>query len=191
MDRSHAAALVAAANESRATFAYTWVPETVDAAETFIGGVVDDLQHGRSLPFTVEWSGRIVGATRFLDIDYFPWPFAGAGVRASVNDDPRAVEIGGTWYAASAQRTEVNTRCKLMLLQHAFETWGVERVSLKTDARNGRSRQAIERIGATFEGVRRVHMVGADGTIRDSAYFSMVAAEWPAVRAHLLAKIDV
>ncbi|MET0275509.1 MAG: GNAT family protein, partial [Acidimicrobiia bacterium] len=94
-------------------------------------------------------------------------------------------EIGSTWLAASAQATPVNTEAKLLLLRHAFDTWRVERVTFKTDARNERSRRAIERIGATFEGVRRAHTIASDGTIRDSAYFSIVRSEWPAIEHEL------
>jgi RimJ/RimL family protein N-acetyltransferase len=79
----------------------------------------------------------------------------------------------------------VNTACKLLLLRHAFEEWRSERVTLKTDARNARSRAAIERAGGQFEGIRRAHVPATDGTFRDSAYFSIVADEWPAVRERL------
>jgi N-acetyltransferase len=114
-------------------------------------------------------SGRIVGSTSYHDI-----------VPAA-----RRVEIGYTWYARSWQRTHVNTACKLLLLRHAFEGWKSIRVTLKTDARNQRSRAAIERIGGQFEGIRRAHVAATDGTVRDSAYFSVLAAEWPAARERL------
>jgi RimJ/RimL family protein N-acetyltransferase len=97
--------------------------------------------------------------------------------------------IGSTWLAASAQRTAVNTEAKLLMLTHAFDVWGVHRVTLKTDARNARSRSSIQRLGAVFEGVRRVHVPAADGTLRDTAYYSIVAAEWPAVRDGLLERV--
>jgi RimJ/RimL family protein N-acetyltransferase len=102
---------------------------------------------------------------------------------------PYAVEIGGTWLAASAQGTGINVDAKLLLLTHAFEHWQVGRVDLKTDARNERSRNAIARIGATFEGVLRSWqpslVAGEEGRLRDTAMFSIVAGEWPAVRARL------
>jgi len=95
------------------------------------------------------------------------------------------VEIGATWLAASAQRTRCNTEAKILMLAQAFDVWQVHRVSLKTDARNAKSRRAIERLGALFEGVRRADMPGSDGSVRDSAYYSIVRAEWPDVRKRL------
>jgi RimJ/RimL family protein N-acetyltransferase len=111
-----------------------------------------------------------------MDVDYW----------RSDDSAPSGVEIGSTWLAASAQRTAVNTECKLLLLAHAFETWAVQRVTFKTDARNTRSRNAIQRIGATYEGIRRAHTLATDGTVRDSAYFSIVASEWPMVKGRLV-----
>ena len=95
------------------------------------------------------------------------------------------MDIGATWLAASAQRTRCNTEAKLLMLTHAFEVWRVHRVALKTDERNTASRRAIERLGARFEGVRRADMPGQDGSVRHSAYYSIVQAEWPAVRRTL------
>ncbi len=100
-------------------------------------------------------------------------------------DRPDAVEIGSTWLAASAQRTRCNTECKYLLLAHAFDTWAVHRVFLKTDERNERSRRAIERLGAIFEGIRRSDMPAQDGTVRNSACYSIVRAEWPGVKSRL------
>ena len=100
------------------------------------------------------------------------------------------VEIGSTWYANRVQRTPLNTEAKLLMLTHAFDRWKVLRVCLKTDARNTRSRNAIERIGAVFEGVLRNHMPSYDGGIRDSAFYSITSADWPAVRAGLAARLD-
>jgi RimJ/RimL family protein N-acetyltransferase len=97
------------------------------------------------------------------------------------------VEIGWTWYAPDVQRTGLNTEAKLLMLTHAFETWRVHGVRLMTDARNERSRRAILRIGAAFDGVLRGHRVATDGTIRDTAAFSMLDAEWPAAKARLQA----
>ena len=103
---------------------------------------------------------------------------------------PDVLEIGGTWLSASAQRTVCNTEAKYLMLKHAFERWSVHRVSLRTDERNRRSRRAIERIGARFEGIRRADMPGADGTVRNSALYSIVAAEWPDVRKLLENLLD-
>lgn len=118
-------------------------------------------------------SGKAVGATRYMNI---------------VPKD-RGLEIGGTWYGVPYQRTAVNTECKYLLLRHAFETLGVIRVQLKTDARNVRSQRAIERIGAVKEGVLRNHMVLPDGRIRDSVFYSILDREWPDVKKRLEEKL--
>ena len=99
------------------------------------------------------------------------------------------VEIGWTWLAAAAQRTPINTEAKLLMLAHAFDHWRVHRVSLMTDARNQRSRNAILRLGARFDGVLRAARPASDGAIRDTAAFSILEAEWPAVRANLEARL--
>jgi RimJ/RimL family protein N-acetyltransferase len=122
---------------------------------------------------------RVVGSTRFLDLDYW----------TDDRNTPSAAEIGATWLAASAQRSRVNTECKLLLLTHAFDVWRVARVTFKTDARNQRSRDAIARIGATFEGIRRAHVPATDGTIRDSAYFSIIRGEWPEIQQALRTRL--
>lgn len=114
-------------------------------------------------------SGRVVGSTRYHDI--LP------GVDR--------VEIGYTWYAASAQRTHVNTACKLLLLAHAFETLGCAVVGLRTDNFNFRSQRAIERLGAKKDGVIRHHQARRDGTVRDSVMYSILRQEWSDVKRHL------
>ena len=118
----------------------------------------------------------IVGCTRFMSPS---WPLG--------RRDPDEVEVGGTWLAADAQRSPINTEAKLLLLTHAFDVWAVQRVAICTDARNDRSRRAIERLGATFEGVLRHHRAstaaGEAGTLRDTAVYSIIADDWPAVRA--------
>ncbi|MCU1486333.1 MAG: N-acetyltransferase [Actinomycetia bacterium] len=175
LDRSHIDGLATAAAEDRSTYAYTSVPAGRDGAVTYVTEALAEQAAGNQLPFAVRSlaTGSLVGSTRFLDIGCWDGP------------TPTVAEIGHTWYAAAAQRTAVNTEAKLLLLTHAFETWGAIRVSLKTDARNARSRAAIERIGGRFEGVRRAHMKAAGGGIRDTAYFSITADEWPDVRAGL------
>ncbi|HYM66201.1 MAG TPA: GNAT family protein, partial [Patescibacteria group bacterium] len=142
-----------------------------------------------SLPFaTVDRaSGRVAGSTRFLNIEFWTWPPDNRHQRGP--ERPDAVEIGATWLAASAQRTPINTEAKLLMLTHAFDHWRVHRVSLMTDARNQRSRQAILRLGAGFDGVLRAARPASDGAIRDTAAFSILEAEWPAVRANLEARL--
>ncbi len=133
--------------------------------------ILDRQARGSDLPFAVVHleAGRAIGSTRYLDIQ----------------PDNRGLEIGGTWYGAAFQRTAVNTECKYLLLRHAFETLGCLRVQFKTDLRNARSQQAIERIGAVREGVLRTHMILPDGYVRSSVYYSILAEEWPEVKARL------
>jgi len=130
---------------------------------------------GTALPFAIvaRATGQVVGSTRYANIE-----------RAD-----RRLEIGWTWIARAAQRTPVNTEAKYLLLRHAFEVLGCNRVEFKTDVLNERSRAALLRIGATQEGVLRSHMITASGRVRDSVYFSIVAAEWPAVKVGLEAKL--
>jgi N-acetyltransferase len=186
----HVPALVAAANEDRSTYGYTYVPADAATMAAYVEQALADLAEGRALPFATVASGRVVGTTRFLDLQ--TWlPVTAIPPRPVV--DPRLVptvgEIGATWLAASAMRTAVNTEAKLLMLGHAFDTWHVLRVTLKTDARNTRSRAAIERLGAVPEGIRRADMPAADGGVRDTASFSIVAAEWPGVRDRLRARL--
>jgi RimJ/RimL family protein N-acetyltransferase len=174
----HVPALVVAANEQRSSYASTAVPEQTDTMADYVGVALAEQAAGRVLPFATIEGERVVGSTRFLDLEYWE-PSAAA--------TPRVAEIGSTWLAASAQRRGVNTEAKLLMLSHAFEQWQVYRVTFKTDARNEQSRRAIERIGATFEGIRRAHLMATDGTIRDSAYFSIIVSEWPEVKQRLCA----
>ena len=131
---------------------------------------------GTDLPFVVIHleSGRVAGATRYLNI--------------MLKD--RGLEVGGTWYGLDFQRTAVNTECKYLLLQHAFETLGCIRVQLKTDLRNERSQKAIERIGAMKEGVLRNHMILPDGRFRHSVFYSILDMEWPEVKRKLEEMLD-
>jgi N-acetyltransferase len=177
-----AGALATAAAESRGAFVYTRVPHGVEEAEQYIAGALADREAGRRMPFAILWNDRVVGSTSYLDVQRWRWP---TGSRLQRTDHPDVVEIGATWLAASAQRTRCNTEAKYLLLSHAFDVWAVHRVALKTDERNARSRRAIERLGARFEGVRRADMPGQDGSVRSSAYYSIVRAEWPAVRETL------
>ena len=125
---------------------------------------------GSMLPFTVlDGAGRVVGMTTYMHID-------------AVH---RRVEIGSTWYARSAQRTALNTNAKRLLLGHAFEALGCIAVEFRTHRLNTQSRRAIERLGAQLDGMLRAHQRAADGSLRDTAVYSITAAEWPAVRAHL------
>jgi len=189
--RDHVPALLAAATEDRDSYRFAPVPADRGGMEAYVAEALTEQERGDQLPFaTIDRragpAGRVVGSTRFRDTLPWAWP---AGHPLQRSDVPDAVEIGYTWLAASAQRSGVNTEAKYLMLRHAFEVWQVHRVCLRTDVRNARSWAAIEAIGAKFEGVRRADRPGADGTVRDSAFFSIIAAEWPTVKAHLEARL--
>lgn len=171
----HVDDLTRAAGADRASYAWTSVPQ---GAAAMLASVRELVAAQDTLPFAQVVDGRACGVTRFLAFR----SRAGSAL-------PYAVEVGGTWLAASAQGTGVNREAKLLLMTHAFEVWGVGRVDFKTDARNERSRAALASIGATFEGVLRSwqpsHAAGEQGLLRDSAMFSVVAAEWPRVSRRL------
>ncbi|MFD0258183.1 GNAT family N-acetyltransferase [Kitasatospora indigofera] len=175
----HRPDLAAAVEENRASYDFTWVPRAEEVGR-YIDEQLGRAAAGKLAPYAqVERaSGRAVGVTAYWDPRLWP-----------EQDRLCAVEVGFTWLAASAQGTGINTEAKLLLFRHAFEEWGVSRVDLKTDARNSRSRAAIEKAGARFEGVLRnwskSWAPGEDGRLRDSAMFSIVAAEWPQCRAAL------
>jgi RimJ/RimL family protein N-acetyltransferase len=188
----HAEGLAKAAAGNRGSYGYTWVPDGVQDARAYTELALAARESGRQVPFAVRdlACGEIAGSTRFMDLEVFTWPSPwppGIAPSPLPSDDqpPTVAEIGSTWYASRAQRTHVNTACKLLMLGHAFDAWGTIRVTLKTDARNARSRAAIERIGGQFEGIRRAHVPATVGTVRDSAYFSITAAEWPEARERL------
>ena len=126
--------------------------------------------------------GTVIGSTRFFNLERWSWP---PGHARHGNLFPDVCEIGYTWLTRSAIRTPANTEAKLLMLTHAFEAWQVLRVCLHTDVRNQRSRAAIERIGGKFEGILRAHRMAADYIARDSARYSIMAAEWPAVKQRL------
>jgi N-acetyltransferase len=155
-------------------------------AEQYVARALGERAAGRRYPFAVVWGGRIVGSTSYRRFQPWTWPLASD---ATQHDTPDATEIGDTWLAASAQRTACNTESKLLLLTQAFDAWKVLRVSFRTDARNARSRRAIERLGAAFEGILRANEPGADATVRDTACYSVLAAEWPYVSERLRDKL--
>jgi N-acetyltransferase len=171
LEPSHEAALAAAASDGKLwEIWYTSVPEPARVAK-YIQDALEGQAAGHMLPWVVKdlSADKIVGTTRYHDI--LP------------NVD--RVEIGWTWYAASAQRTYVNTAAKLLLLTHAFETIGCAVVGLRTDNFNFRSQRAIAALGAKLDGVIRHHQPRKDGTVRDSVMYSILAAEWPDVKRHL------
>lgn len=131
---------------------------------------------GSMLPFAIvdKASGKAVGMTTYMNIDA----------------SNKRVEIGSTWYRKSVQRTPLNTECKLLLLQHAFEVLDCIAVEFRTHFVNIQSRRGIERLGAKLDGVLRSHMMMANGTVRDTAVYSIIASEWPTVKAHLTWQLE-
>ncbi len=186
----HARALVEVANGPRESYGFTLVPADETSMLRYIEAALRDQEAGRALPFATvaKATGRVVGSTRFGNIEFWAWPPDNPHQRGP--DVPDVAEIGWTWLAADAQRTPINTEAKLLMLTHAFETWRVHRVSLMTDARNERSRRAILRVGAQFDGVIRAQRMAFDGTIRDTAAFSILESEWPTVKRQLQSRMD-
>ena len=154
---------------------WRWIPDQVATREemrAYVTTALEELRRGVSLPFVTiaNANNQVIGSTRYGNIDMAN----------------RRVEIGWTWITSAYQRTAVNTEAKLLLLSHAFETLKVNRVELKTDALNQRSRAAIARLGAVEEGIFRKHLVTQTGRVRDTVYYSIIEVEWPAVKARLL-----
>ena len=172
----HADDLIAAASDGRLwELWFTSVPEP-DQVRRYIAEAQAGQAAGHMLPWAVRelTEGRIIGTTRYHDI-------------VAVID---RVEIGWTWYALTWQRSAVNTTCKLLLFQHAFETLGCKVVGLRTDNFNFRSQRAIEALGAKRDGVIRHHYARRDGSVRDSVMYSVLATEWPDVKRHLITRLE-
>jgi RimJ/RimL family protein N-acetyltransferase len=180
----HVADLSTAGAEDRASYGFTTVPDGAPAVAAYVATRLAQAAAGEWMPFAQVRvaDGRAVGSTSYLTFRHRPG-----------EQRPFAVEIGGTWLAASAQRTGINVEAKLLLLTHAFEEWGTARVDLKTDARNARARAAIEGLGARLDGVLRSwqpsQAPGEEDRLRDSAMYSILRAEWPEVRARLEARL--
>lgn len=153
---------------------WTWLPTgrptTVDDMTRQVRSALDDPTR---LPFAVIVDGHAVGTTSYGDVDV---PVSG-------------LEIGWTWYTPRLWATAINPECKLLLLSHAFDELGAARVTLKTDGLNAQSQAAIRKLGAAYDGTLRHHRLRWDGSVRDSAYFSLLASEWPAARSGLLARL--
>jgi RimJ/RimL family protein N-acetyltransferase/GNAT superfamily N-acetyltransferase len=183
----HAAGLLAAS--SGGGDLYRWsryvVPDDADQARRFIEMALRARDERAAVAYAVIriHDSAVIGSTRFHGLDYWPWQLAGATGHDPATPD--VTEIGWTWLGRDAIRTAANTEMKRLMLTHAFETWQVQAVCLHADARNERSRAAIERIGARFEGILHSHRLAADLTPRDSARYSITAAQWPGVKQHL------
>ena len=148
---------------------YTTVPKP-ENMDKEIDRRLDLQARGSMLPFTVfDAEGRISGMTTYMNVDA----------------TSRRVEIGSTWYAKRVQRSALNTQCKLLLLSHAFEKLDCIAVEFRTHFLNLQSRRGIERLGAKLDGILRNHQIAPNGTLRDTAVYSIIASEWPTVKAHL------
>ena len=158
---------------SRDERAWRWLsvvqPQTREDWSAWMRQALDAAEQGTEIPFATSSVGRVVGSTRFL----------------ALRPEHHSLEIGWTWLHPTAWGTGVNIEAKLLQMAHAFESLGCRRVELKTDALNERARRALEALGATFEGIHRKHMLVRGGENRDSAWYSVLDDEWPAVREHL------
>lgn len=164
-----APALAAAAADGELTELFFTNASGLTDPDAFIAAALKERDFGRALPFVVETpEGRVVGMTRFM----------------RMHESHRRVEIGGTFYARSVQRTGVNTEAKLLLLAHAFDVLGCTVVQIRTDWFNKRSQAAIERLGARRDGVLRSHQI-LNGRVRDIVVYSIIAGEWPGVRTNI------
>jgi len=185
----HVQPLAAIVARHRETYRLTAVPADPRGAQGYVESALAQARAGTALPFATVDRVRegVVGSTRFWNLEFWTWDDGHPMQRPP--GVPDAVEIGYTWLAPEAQRTAINTEAKLLMLAHAFEQWEVHRVNLKTDVRNARSRAAIERLGARLDGILRAAVPAADGGIRDTALYSLLAREWPEARDRLRARL--
>jgi N-acetyltransferase len=189
LDPSHVDGLVVAAANDSTLYQWSPVPQGKVEALAYVNTALAWRNAGTAVPFAIRRShdNVILGSTRFWNLERWAWP---PGHPSHGRQLPDACEIGYTWLTRSAIRTGANTEAKLLMLTHAFEVWHVLRVCFHTDARNQRSRAALERIGGRFEGVLRAHRMAADYIPRDSVRYSIVADEWPAVKQRLMQLVD-
>jgi RimJ/RimL family protein N-acetyltransferase len=185
----HVDGLAVAAATDPSLYRWSPVPQGKAEAVTYVDTALAWQDAGTAVPFAIVRvdDNVVIGSTRFWNLERWSWPHGHARHGRSA---PDACEIGYSWLARSAIRTAANTEAKLLMLTHAFETWQVLRVCFHTDARNQRSRAALERIGGKFEGILRAHRMAADYIPRDSIRFSIVAAEWPEVKDKLSRLLD-
>jgi RimJ/RimL family protein N-acetyltransferase len=184
LDHRHIAPLVEASSNGAEFYDWSFVPQGEEQVRTYVEQALLLAASGRAVPFAAvrQSDGVVIGSTRFFDLERWPWPKV-RRPRADAAYD--TCEIGYTWLAPAAIRTAANTEAKLLMLTHAFETWGLRSVAFHTDARNARSRAAIERIGGHFEGILRSHRLAVDFVPRDSARYSILESEWPGVKERL------
>jgi N-acetyltransferase len=187
LTEDHIREIAAAVGPDRSTYEWAPVPEaTVESAAATVAERLRQKASGSWLPYVQRrlTDGKVVGMTNYLNVERWK----------GRDTDPTSVEIGGTWLCPDAQRSPINSEAKLLLLANAFDVWNVVRVQIKTDARNERSRAAILGIGATFEGVLRNYQLGngdaGTGAPRNTAMYSILPEEWPAVRSLLAARLS-
>jgi RimJ/RimL family protein N-acetyltransferase len=189
LERRHADGLAAASLEDPSLYQWSPVPRGQEEALQYIDTALEWQEQDRAMPFAIVRmaDGVVIGSTRFFDLERWAWP---VGNKMHGRTFPDVCEIGYTWLARSSIRTPANTESKLLMLTQAFEVWRMLRVCLHTDVRNQRSRSAIERIGGKFEGILRAHRMAADFITRDSARYSIIAAEWPGAKQKLMELMD-
>ncbi len=184
LELHHAEALAAASSGDPSLYHWSPIPQGNASAIQYIETALNWQAAGTALPFAIVRLSdeTVIGSSRFWNIERWAWP---AGHPQHGRPTPDACEIGYTWFAHDSIRTGANTESKYLMLAYAFETWKVFRVCFHTDARNTRSRAALERIGGKFEGILRSHRMAADFIPRDSFRFSIVASEWPETKERL------
>ena len=184
LERFHVDALVAASAGDSSLYRWSPIPQTKPEAVKYVDTAVAWQEAESAVPFVIvrRSDEAVIGSSRFWNIERWAWP---PEHLSHGRDVPDACEIGYTWFSPSAVCTGANSEAKLLMLTHAFEVWRVLRVCFHTDVRNERSRAALERIGAKFEGILRAHRMAADFIPRDSCRYSIIAAEWPGVKSHL------
>ena len=189
LEHRHVEGLVAASATDANLYGWSPVPQGKAEATGYVDTALAWRDAGTAVPFAIVRADDdvVIGSTRFWNIERWAWP---KGHPAYGRGAPDACEIGYTWLARPAIRTAANSEAKLLMLRHAFEVWQVLRVCFHTDARNERSRAALERIGGQFEGILRSHRMAADFIPRDSVRYSIVAAEWPVVKQRLLQFVE-
>ena len=189
LQRHHVDGLLAAAeNDDPELYRWTIVPRDQDCMLAYVDKAIAWREAGSAMPFATlrPADGVVMGCTRFFDLERWEWP---AGHARHGHPHPDVGEIGYTWLNQRAIRTGANTEAKLLMLGYGFEALGMARICLQTHSRNLRSRAAIEGIGGRFEGIIRASKLAPDNTPRDSARFSILAAEWPAVKENLNRKL--
>jgi N-acetyltransferase len=184
LQRWHARGLAEASSVDPSLYRWSPIPQGEAEALAYIETALAQRDAGVTAPFAVLRirDDAVIGSTRLWDLGWWPWP---EGQPRHGHEGPDVCEIGYTWLTSPAIGTAANTEMKLLLLTHAFEVWEVQSVCFHTDARNERSRAALDRIGARFEGILRAHRLATDDRPRNSARYSITAPEWPGVKHHL------